>query len=452
MNLDSVRIDAVQAARGRTSGMPAPSQDAPPVPFAQALSGASAQPQPDRAPTQQASERPDRKEPSENSPKSEDVPEPDRPAKATAHSRHSNPGKAQGSGEHRKAAQASDGAKAAESAAQTDLAIGSTQAGASPADSQAASKESSSEPAVATNPGPTPSPPAGSSGALLSAVSCAPPGLAEQMALASGALQEPDETDTAAQDIPGREASNDLRPSTSRHRGPAAEPAGWRSAASGLAAPSDAPQRSLDAIKTPGSGTEHSALLALQERSNDRIPESLQPASTAFAGTLKSLIAAGEAPSTSAPTPNIPVTVAVSDPRFGHALGDRISWMVKEGLQTAELTLNPPELGPIRVALSLEGDSAHFGFQATHVETRAAIEQALPRLRELLSEQGLKLGDAAVGSHADQQARSGEHRGPGASRSGRPGTGLDDADPRQDEPARSQPMRHRGIGRIDLFV
>jgi flagellar hook-length control protein FliK len=283
-------------------------------------------------------------------------------------------------------------------------------------------------------------------------VSCAPPGLAEQLALASGALQEPDETDTAAQDIPGREASNDLRPSTSRHRGPAAEPAGWRSAASGLAAPSDAPQRSLEAIKTPGWGTEHSALLALQERSNDRIPESLQPASTAFAGTLKSLIAAGEAPSTSAPTPNIPVTVAVSDPRFGHALGDRISWMVKEGLQTAELTLNPPELGPIRVALSLEGDSAHFGFQATHVETRAAIEQALPRLRELLSEQGLKLGDAAVGSHADQQARSGEHRGPGASRSGRPGTGLDDADPRQDEPARSQPMRHRGIGRIDLFV
>ncbi|HET8609513.1 MAG TPA: flagellar hook-length control protein FliK, partial [Burkholderiales bacterium] len=81
--------------------------------------------------------------------------------------------------------------------------------------------------------------------------------------------------------------------------------------------------------------------------------------------------------------------------------------------QHAELHVNPPHMGPIDVHIHVAADQAAVTFTAAHADTRAALEQAMPRLRDMLSGQGIFLGQAAVQS--DSRPRQGppqDHRTP----------------------------------------
>jgi flagellar hook-length control protein FliK len=145
---------------------------------------------------------------------------------------------------------------------------------------------------------------------------------------------------------------------------------------------------------------------AASERPAEAVPNGAPPALAGIATSASALH--GEAPATEAPLPSYPVTVPVRDPRFADAFAERITWLLREGLQVAELTLHPHELGPIRIELALDGDAATLGVVAAHADTRGAIEQALPRLRELLAQQGVQLGGSTVDSGAQHRARDGE--------------------------------------------
>lgn len=195
------------------------------------------------------------------------------------------------------------------------------------------------------------------------------------------------------------------------------------------------------------------AALARREPSSD----TPTPVSGSFAQGLRALLAGAEpAPASAAPPPSFPITVPFGEPRFGAAMGERVSWLVREGLQSAELTLNPPDLGPIRIELSLQDDAASFGFNATQAETRAAIEQALPRLRELLAEQGITLDETRIGSdgapdgQTNRQGNSSSHRPRSAGGDGSAGT------PGSQPPPLESPLPGRGQsrlpGRVDLFA
>jgi flagellar hook-length control protein FliK len=70
--------------------------------------------------------------------------------------------------------------------------------------------------------------------------------------------------------------------------------------------------------------------------------------------------------------------------------------MVQQGNHSASLRLSPEHLGPLEVRISVQNDQASVWFGAAHADTRAAIEHALPRLRELFASQGLSLADAGV--------------------------------------------------------
>ena len=78
--------------------------------------------------------------------------------------------------------------------------------------------------------------------------------------------------------------------------------------------------------------------------------------------------------------------------------------MAREGVQQAELRLNPASLGSVEVRLSINNDQASVTFLAQNAATRDALEQAMPRLRESLAENGLALSHSEVG----QQNQSGE--------------------------------------------
>ena len=84
-------------------------------------------------------------------------------------------------------------------------------------------------------------------------------------------------------------------------------------------------------------------------------------------------------------------------------LGSQISWMTDRGHQAASLRLSPEHLGPLEIQISIQDDQASVWFGAAHADTRAAIEGALPRLREMLASQGLALSDTGVFKEAPRQ-------------------------------------------------
>jgi flagellar hook-length control protein FliK len=90
---------------------------------------------------------------------------------------------------------------------------------------------------------------------------------------------------------------------------------------------------------------------------------------------------------------------------FEQALGDRVVWLANNKIQSAEIQVNPPDLGPIEVRIQVNNDQASVSFGAAQPATREALESALPRLREMLSQQGLNLADANVSQHSSMQGR-----------------------------------------------
>jgi hypothetical protein len=86
----------------------------------------------------------------------------------------------------------------------------------------------------------------------------------------------------------------------------------------------------------------------------------------------------------------------VGTDRWAEELGNRLTLMVDRTQQTASLRLSPEHLGPLEVRISITDDKASVWFGAVHADTRAAIEQALPRLREMFTAQGLSLTDTGV--------------------------------------------------------
>jgi flagellar hook-length control protein FliK len=82
---------------------------------------------------------------------------------------------------------------------------------------------------------------------------------------------------------------------------------------------------------------------------------------------------------------------------FDDAVGARVGWLADQKIGHAHIKITPNDLGPIEVRLQLDGDKVHATFTSAHADVRHALESSLPRLRELLGEQGFQLGNADVG-------------------------------------------------------
>ena len=80
----------------------------------------------------------------------------------------------------------------------------------------------------------------------------------------------------------------------------------------------------------------------------------------------------------------------------------KITWMSTQRNQVAELHLNPPDLGPLNVVLKISDNQATALFTSPHSAVRDAVENAIPKLRELLADNGIMLGNATV---SDQSPR-----------------------------------------------
>ncbi len=106
------------------------------------------------------------------------------------------------------------------------------------------------------------------------------------------------------------------------------------------------------------------------------------------------------------------IQVPVRQAGWDQALGDRVQWMMSQKLQGAELKLNPANLGPLEVRINVQNEQATVMFAAQQGVVREAIEQAVPKLREMLGESGIELlnVDVSEQSFAEQRRETGDGR------------------------------------------
>ena len=90
------------------------------------------------------------------------------------------------------------------------------------------------------------------------------------------------------------------------------------------------------------------------------------------------------------------LTPNVGTAAWDQALGQKVVWMVAGAQQSATLTLNPPDLGPLQIVLNVNNTEATATFVAAQPEVRQALEAAMPKLREMLAEAGIQLGQTNV--------------------------------------------------------
>ena len=77
-------------------------------------------------------------------------------------------------------------------------------------------------------------------------------------------------------------------------------------------------------------------------------------------------------------------------------LGSRLQMLVGQNVQSAEIRLDPPELGALDIKIKVTNDVATVNITSAHSQVREALETAVPRLREMFAESGLSLGDVNV--------------------------------------------------------
>ena len=99
---------------------------------------------------------------------------------------------------------------------------------------------------------------------------------------------------------------------------------------------------------------------------------------------------------------------------WDQAIGQKVMWMVGAGAQTASLTLNPPDLGPLQVVIHVHNNQADATFISDSDQVRQALESGLAHLREKMGEAGIQLGQTNINSsHQSQQnfQQSSQNRG-----------------------------------------
>jgi flagellar hook-length control protein FliK len=112
--------------------------------------------------------------------------------------------------------------------------------------------------------------------------------------------------------------------------------------------------------------------------------------------SVASSLPAIQAP-TSTPVYHIPSTF--NQTGWDQAISQRVVWMANQQLQSASLTINPEHLGPIQIQVQIDNQQlANVQFIALQPEVRAALQNAIPLLSDMLEQSGIQLGQSDVSS------------------------------------------------------
>ncbi|MEO8923770.1 MAG: flagellar hook-length control protein FliK [Caldimonas sp.] len=166
-------------------------------------------------------------------------------------------------------------------------------------------------------------------------------------------------------------------------------------------------------------------------------------AQTAFGGSATPSTAAAAA-SAALPTP-------VHSAEFAAAFGLQVSALAKDGVQHAELHLNPADMGPVSIRITLDGSQARVDFGADVAATRHAIEAGLPELASAMRDAGFTLAGGGVAQHSASNGGQGGDADPGSNR-GASSSRLSSTQVAGIDAAAQRRARAAAAGGIDLYV
>ncbi|MFH2135785.1 MAG: flagellar hook-length control protein FliK [Pseudomonadota bacterium] len=137
----------------------------------------------------------------------------------------------------------------------------------------------------------------------------------------------------------------------------------------------------------------------------DTVIQAAQPSSAPTVGMTS---APSATPTAQLATTQATISTPLNQPQWADDFSQKVTWVATQRTQSAQLHLNPAQLGPLEVSLKLNGDQATMQFTSAHAAVRDAIEQSIPRLRDMLADSGISLGNTTV---SDQAPREQEQRG-----------------------------------------
>ncbi len=152
--------------------------------------------------------------------------------------------------------------------------------------------------------------------------------------------------------------------------------------------------------------------------------------------------------------PPVAVTVPtpVNAPEFQQALGLQMSLLARDGVQLAELHLNPADMGPVSVQIVIDGTQARVDFGADVAATREAIEAGLPALASAMHDAGFTLAGGGVSQQSRGRGEGSEQAASQRARAiGRAGAADADADAAVASAGRGV-RRTAALGGIDLYA
>ncbi|OXJ32913.1 flagellar hook-length control protein [Burkholderia sp. HI2714] len=167
--------------------------------------------------------------------------------------------------------------------------------------------------------------------------------------------------------------------------------------------PVQATAQALQANANAQSGEQH-ALAAASNATDPAASATLAAGATAAAAAQANLQLSPAAGAIATANAHV-LAPHISTPDWTDALSQKVVFLSNAHQQSAELTLNPADLGPLQVVLRVADNNAHALFVSQHAQVREAVEAALPKLREAMEAGGLGLGSATVsdGGFASQQ-------------------------------------------------
>lgn len=94
------------------------------------------------------------------------------------------------------------------------------------------------------------------------------------------------------------------------------------------------------------------------------------------------------------------ISLRVGSKGWDQALGQKMIWMVAGEESSVQLSLNPPDLGPLQIVLSVNDNQIDASFISEHLDVREAIEAASPKLKEMMDNAGISLSGFSVSAQA----------------------------------------------------
>ncbi|SDH42885.1 flagellar hook-length control protein FliK [Pseudomonas flavescens] len=207
-----------------------------------------------------------------------------------------------------------------------------------------------------------------------------------------------------------------------------------------------------ETIELPQLELSTEGLEALKESSADTAPEQFVSKLSALSQVI------GQQASQAGRVTTVPgPALSMQQTGWSEGVVDKVMWMSSQNLKSADIQLDPAELGRLDVRISLNQDQTQISFASAHPGVREALEGQVHRLREMFTQQGMNLGDVNVSDQS--QGRAWQGQGQDGESRGRNGRLADDGGAGIGEEERvigsvelRDPVQGAGRGMVDYYA